>query len=629
MAKAADANAVEVRADLATRIEELEGGGVSLPATARQWAEARLGFDFRNVRIHTGVRAASTARSLNARAFTLGRNIAFAPGEFAPSTRDGQRLLAHELTHVVQQGGGSGAFDRPVGAPGQGRVGAVQAARVPNSRGTPLVQRDGLGDLAGLAKDFGGAALSMDPKAFLATIWLKLGPDTKARYIDRGINAAQQGLNALQGDTTLGPAWVFFKEGLKGFFAKLASTAVDVKIKVVDKIAGIMAGRDEAFTWAYLKGLLKGFFVDGALGIFFAVWDLIKGLKGLWDFLKRIGDAIAGFPDEIRQLLQRLEGWGEELVANIGPAIDEFKRMVLDGKDGQSFVALLLAKGKALAQEAGAKVAGSLLEFFSKPEASAEIGETVGSLTGQVLWEVVFAALTAGGGAAITGIKEAVGVVGKLFARVTTGILKVVEEIKVVFTKVVGWVKGAIQFLKGKLAALSGRLAELFEQVGEFLSRLLGSCHESRLVCNFKAVIGKLAKINKGAPGAMKELAGKIHGLRPPKGQAIALVEVRVGSEIRYAAATNSGAGWAVAQTKALGELGIEKIPSVGRELIHAEANVDHWVQGLRNTGQKVEILRWGVSATAEGGFICSACRGIIARLGGTIEEFAAMGSRY
>src|SRR5262249_28536314 len=152
-------------------------------------------------------------------------------------------------------------------------------------------------------------------------------------------------------------------------------------------------------------------------------------------------------------------------------------------------------------------VAGSLLEFFSKPEASAEIGETVGGLTGQVLWEVVFAALTAGGGAAITGIKEAVGVVGKLFARGTTGILRVVEEIKVVFTKVVGWVKGAIQFLKGKLAALSGRLAELYEQVAESLSRLLGSCHESKLVCDFKSIIGKLAKINKGAPGAMKEMA--------------------------------------------------------------------------------------------------------------------------
>src|SRR5262249_10392386 len=155
-------------------------------------------FDFRNVRIHTGERAASTARSLNARAFTLGRNIAFAPGEFAPGTRHGQRLLAHELTHVVQQGGGSGAFGRSVGASGQGRVGAGQAAGVPGSRSTPLVQRDGLGDLAGLAKELGGAALGMDPKAFLATIWLKLGPDTKARYIDRGISAAQQGLNALE-----------------------------------------------------------------------------------------------------------------------------------------------------------------------------------------------------------------------------------------------------------------------------------------------------------------------------------------------------------------------------------------------------------------------------------------------
>jgi hypothetical protein len=68
--------------------------------------EPRFGEDFSQVRIHTDRSAAQAADDLNARAFTVGRHIAFAPGEYRPETGSGRHLLAHELTHVVQQRGG-------------------------------------------------------------------------------------------------------------------------------------------------------------------------------------------------------------------------------------------------------------------------------------------------------------------------------------------------------------------------------------------------------------------------------------------------------------------------------------------------------------------------------------------
>jgi hypothetical protein len=61
------------------------------------------GFDFSRVRIHTDDRAASSARSINARAFAVGNHIVFGAGQYDPDTMAGRRLLAHELTHVVQQ----------------------------------------------------------------------------------------------------------------------------------------------------------------------------------------------------------------------------------------------------------------------------------------------------------------------------------------------------------------------------------------------------------------------------------------------------------------------------------------------------------------------------------------------
>jgi predicted deacylase len=87
-----------------TTLPGVTGEGVPLPRAARDYLEPRFARSFDHVRIHTGDDAAVAAQSLAARAFTLGSNIVFGRGEFAPDTGDGRRLLAHELTHVIQQG---------------------------------------------------------------------------------------------------------------------------------------------------------------------------------------------------------------------------------------------------------------------------------------------------------------------------------------------------------------------------------------------------------------------------------------------------------------------------------------------------------------------------------------------
>src|SRR6185437_4926596 len=78
--------------------------GTSLDGTLRESMESRFGQDFSQVRIHSGAQAASAAQSINARAFTFENHLVFNQGEYAPQSASGQQLLAHELTHVVQQG---------------------------------------------------------------------------------------------------------------------------------------------------------------------------------------------------------------------------------------------------------------------------------------------------------------------------------------------------------------------------------------------------------------------------------------------------------------------------------------------------------------------------------------------
>ena len=84
----------------------LAGGGHPLPPAPRAWMEERFGHDFAGVRIHTGRQAAASARSLQARAYTVGSDVVFGSGESRPASPEGRRLLAHELTHVLQQTAG-------------------------------------------------------------------------------------------------------------------------------------------------------------------------------------------------------------------------------------------------------------------------------------------------------------------------------------------------------------------------------------------------------------------------------------------------------------------------------------------------------------------------------------------
>ena len=98
---------LEVSPDVESGIKSLGGGGRPLADSLRAFFEPRFGHDFGHVRIHTGCEAAQLARAVNARAFTVGRDVVFGAGEYAPETTAGKRLLAHELTHVLQQAGGA------------------------------------------------------------------------------------------------------------------------------------------------------------------------------------------------------------------------------------------------------------------------------------------------------------------------------------------------------------------------------------------------------------------------------------------------------------------------------------------------------------------------------------------
>jgi hypothetical protein len=102
--------------------EVLAGSGSPLDVATRGFMESRFHYDFGQVRVHADSRAAESANAVNAAAYTVGRQVVFGAGRYAPETTAGRKLLAHELTHVIQQSGGAHLA---------GNTKLVQRARLP------------------------------------------------------------------------------------------------------------------------------------------------------------------------------------------------------------------------------------------------------------------------------------------------------------------------------------------------------------------------------------------------------------------------------------------------------------------------------------------------------------------
>ena len=110
--KTSDNNYVAATYTISSQIASTKGSGNSMNEPTRSFMENRFGTDFSNVNIHTDNNATQLSNQLSAQAFTVGNDIYFNEGKYQPESSDGQRLLAHELTHVVQQTGSSSIINK-------------------------------------------------------------------------------------------------------------------------------------------------------------------------------------------------------------------------------------------------------------------------------------------------------------------------------------------------------------------------------------------------------------------------------------------------------------------------------------------------------------------------------------
>jgi hypothetical protein len=236
-----------VSPSIAANINALNNRGSPLPRSTRAFFEPRFGVDFSQIKVHTDGHAAETAQSINAKAFTFGPNIAFGSGQFAPESDEGRKLIAHELTHTIQQGQ------------------AVQRSPQLTTADTPpVVQRLSLSDLNPLeylkkeALAFISKHAAAIPGFTMLTVILGKNPLTGAA-VDRSPG------NILKGAIEMIPGGSVITDALNnhGVFEKVSIWASQ-QFNILKDIGSTI--------WQDIKNFISKFSIED-LGNLGAVWD--------------------------------------------------------------------------------------------------------------------------------------------------------------------------------------------------------------------------------------------------------------------------------------------------------------------------------------------------------------------
>ena len=269
--------------ELSARIQASQTGGAPLPAGVRDFMTSRFQANFSRVRIHTGAQAAQLSTQLNARAFTVGQHIFFGQGQFAPDTHAGRELIAHELTHTIQQG-----------------------ASVQRSTGD-VIQREGL-DLPSLddVLDFGETAgwKLLEQVAPAAVPIVKKGPEGVLDWLkERAGNAFEAVLNGLMAPVhaiagagqQLSSQFAPMLASLQSAAAKIARNDCTPLREAAEKIEKTAERLITPIVEKLQPVVTKvKSFLDGVWDKFGApIWNWIKQYAGVqWDAIKLIGGQI-------------------------------------------------------------------------------------------------------------------------------------------------------------------------------------------------------------------------------------------------------------------------------------------------------------------------------------------------
>ena len=401
----------------------LSGSGRPLEPTLRNDMEQRFGHDFSHVRLHTGGTAEQSARDVNANAYTVGNNVVFGAGQFSPQTHSGKRLLAHELTHVVQQG-------------------------------------ETITDSTELRRE---EASTEDTKP----------RDESLGYLEEGSIEALS-TTAAAGNPVLKSV---IKGGVTGFYTEVRHQIKEGKgQQFLDRWKKLLISPSDMYAYGkgYIWGILQGLWspIQGIVDIVKLAWKLQQWqMETLVNVIKNFHE-IATMQGSLIERLSKLGGKATAFFKGIGNNAMEFLGRLFGAISGGIF---------DLAKTGGHKAGQAIFKFLEKPWG--EIGEGVGTVVGTVLVEVGLAFASGGIGNALTKVGQVLDKVAPTLmkgVRFIAGELgTIIKEIHAVIESVKdGLAKVGKSILKG-VEEIIGEIGGIFDDLIAMLKKLFTGAKEA------------------------------------------------------------------------------------------------------------------------------------------------------
>jgi Domain of unknown function (DUF4157) len=437
----------------ALRLLQGEDQGRPLDPRVRAAMESRLRADLSRVRVHTGPRAAASADALSARAYTIGQDIAFGPGEYRPADPAGRRLLTHELMHTVQQARG----ETPVGIARQEKPGEGQAAGpVDDSLGAlgntvvEVITHAAVG--GGIQQRMLGAAA----RGFIAELGRQVKTEEAAARLKSSLNEllAPQNLARFVGGYTAG--------ALAGLVSPVTDLlGIGQLAEQLPRIAANLLGH------AYEQGRQLA-------------QEATELAEAIGKFSHEAPDKLIAVLKEPAKIYQLIEQCGPKAVDAAGGAGRQAARGIVvffspkdEKKEAPESVAHALTSFTEEEMSGVSSLLASKATRLRKAVISApwaDFGYTVGHAVGAVVSNLLLFIFSEGIGNAISKIAAGLGEAAPLLA----GKLAKAGEAITALEHAIGAMIGAATKLVKPLEEILGPLMRLMERLRGFLRRLLG-----------------------------------------------------------------------------------------------------------------------------------------------------------
>ena len=483
--------------NLESQLNAAKGGGSPLPEGTRNQMEGAFGADFSGVRVHTNSGAVQMNQELGAQAFTHGNDVYFNSGKYDPGSTEGNSLLGHELTHVVQQNHLQPSIVQRVKV-NDGFDLALSAITSPSK----LMFKLAFAAIDLLPQEERDAAIkALLSKSISLLKFIREPPDLLKQAIS----------NAVSGPIDPTMVWPLMVSGLIGFFEHLNTLKGNDLYQKAEK--AVMAQFEPAYFFGAIWGTIEG------IGSWFKdIWELIKLLGEIYLYTTYPPLFVYNYSKEIKQAWEAAGVAGKWIADNKDALLEllKDKNALLAIKDSVKAAVYLMA------EELGKKVGQEMLKTIDAGPFA--MGEAKGKIFGYILPDIILAVGT-------DGISELLKGAQAIFKAIKSAALGIKEIAYIIGLIEKGYesVKAMKIFAEGsKLSELGTKIMELFENLMKVFkvegiarkakqeAELIGEAE--KIGAEIIKTTGSKSKLSPVLSVVMDTESGKIfHGLNTPK----------------------------------------------------------------------------------------------------------------